>query len=49
MYLVLRSVVTERLCYVTVYDFGKKWWRKQYKNSAYSQQSGPISNIVWND
>ena len=22
---------------------------KQYKNSAYSQQSGPISNIVWTD
>ena len=23
--------------------------RRQYKNSAYSQQSGPISHIVWTD
>ena len=23
--------------------------RKQYKNSAYSQQSRPISHIVWTD
>ena len=22
---------------------------KQYKNSAYNQQSGPISHIVWTD
>ena len=30
-------------------DASKLRIRKEYKNSTYSQQSGPISHIVWTD